>query len=509
MPSLTEAHERVKGLDWNPSYEARTYRYPTKYKIPAKTKDPFRHLIRDYCSMEQEKDDRQYGSLEDALARSAAPRHATRRWTEILKLVLPAVNTGEYGAMKCMSELIDTVENAELRQGYMAQMIDEVRHINQQNYLMRWFSKYAPDPEGFNLGLKYLGGNIFGRAARNCFEAFYVGDPVECALNLQVVAETAYTNPIFVALTEVAALQGDNATPSVFLSIQSDEARHMANGYSTLAAVVSEPDNLPHLQNDLDTAFWRQHAFLDTFASAVWDYFQANRSSSYVEKWKEWIGEDWRGRYMSRLEPFGLRPPTDFDLAADRVPWVGHTIMAAASALWPLAFWRFDPMSEADFEWFENKYPGWYEHYGWYWEHYRECLKPQSGLPVQLFPELPPTCRVCQVPCVLPRLDNTTVRFKEYKGRRHALCSQPCERIFDQDPERFMGYKTFWELWHGCGLDEFIIRQGLVRPDGKTLVGQPQSTSDDPDVMWTIDDIRALGIEIKDPLQSADFLVNA
>ena len=507
MPNRTEAHERVKGLDWSPSYEARAYRYPTKYKIPARTKDPFRHLIRDYCSMEQEKDDRQYGALEDALARSHAPRHASRKWLEILKLVLPAVNTGEYGAMKCMGMLVDTVENAELRQGYQAQMIDEVRHVNQQNYLMRWFSKHAPDPEGFNKGLKYLGRDIFGRAARNCFETFYVGDPVECALNLQVVAETAYTNPIFVALTEVAALQGDEATPSVFLSIQSDEARHMANGYSTLAAIVSEEDNLVNLQNDLNKAFWRQHVFLDTFASGVYDYFQVTRSSSYLEKWNEWVGEDWCGAYISRLEPFGLKAPTTFDLARERVRWCGHTALMLASAIWPMAFWRFDALTDADFEWMEDKYPGWYENYGWYWERYRESLMPGSGIPAQIFPDMPPLCRVCHLPCVFPRLDTSSVRFKEYEGRKHAFCSAPCEQIFDEDPGRYLGYKTFWEIWHGCGLDEYLIEQDLLRPDGKTLVGQPHC-SDDPRMMWTIDDIRALGIEIKDPMQSSELPAN-
>ena len=78
MPNLVEAHERVKDFEWTPSYATRRDRYPTKYRIPRRTKDPFRHLIRDYCSMEQEKDDRQYGAMEDVLARSDAPAHAHR-----------------------------------------------------------------------------------------------------------------------------------------------------------------------------------------------------------------------------------------------------------------------------------------------------------------------------------------------------------------------------------------------------------------------------------------------
>lgn len=38
---------------------------------------------------------------------------------------------------------------------------------------------------------------------------------------------------------------------------------------------------------------------------------------------------------------------------------------------------------------------------------------------------------------------------------------------------------------------------GYVRPDGKTLIGQ---SALDLDRLWTIDDIRAIGFEVKDPL---------
>ena len=37
---------------------------------------------------------------------------------------------------------------------------------------------------------------------------------------------------------------------------------------------------------------------------AVYDYFQENRGGSYLEAWKEWIGQDWAGSYIERLEAF-------------------------------------------------------------------------------------------------------------------------------------------------------------------------------------------------------------
>lgn len=502
MRSLVEAHDRVKDFDWTATYAEQPVRYPTKYKIPKTTKDPFRHLIRDYVKMEREKDDRQYGALEDVLARSNAPAKVERRWMEIMKPAIPIINFGEYAAMKSCGQLIDTVDNSELRQGYLAQMLDEVRHTNQEMYLTRYYAKHAAEPDGFAHSMKIKGTNMFNRAGRAALENFFVGDPIEGALNLQVVAETAYTNPIFVAMTEVAALQGDQATPSVFLSIQSDEARHMSNGYSTLAAVVSNPDNLPALQADFDRAFWRQHAFLDPFMGVVYDYFQTNRSTSYLEKWNEWIGNDWAGSYIAKLEPFGLKAPRWFDEAQERMKWVGHSAAMIAAAAWPLQYWRTDPLNDADFEWFENKYPGWYDNFGFFWEGYRELTDPKDGgNTLALFETLPPLCRVCQMPTIFPRIDITTARIKEFGGMRHAFCSDACEFIFDEDPQRYLGYKTFYELYEGYSLEDYIIETGSLRADGKTLLAQP---SLDDTKLWTLNDIRALNYEIKNPLNDVN-----
>lgn len=500
MRNLVDTHERVKDFDWEPTYGAKVDRYPTKYKIPTKTKDPFRHLIRDYLAMEQEKDDRQYGAMEDALARSGAAANAQERWMEILKPALPIVDFGEYAAMKSCGQLIDAIDNAELRQGYMAQMLDEVRHTNQEMYLARYYAKHARDSEGFAQGIAAKGTNMFNRAGRAALENFFVGDPIEGALNLQVVAETAYTNPIFVAMTEVAACNGDQVTPSVFLSIQSDEARHMANGYSTLAAVVSNPENLPALQADFDRAFWRQHAFLDPFLGVVYDYFQKNRTTSYKEKWTEWINDDWIGSYIAKLEPFGLNVPVWFEEAKERMNWVGHTAAMVAFAAWPQQFWRFDPLTDEDMDWFEQKYPGWYDHYGFFWEGFRELTDPRDGAStLSLFETMPPLCRVCQMPTIFPRIDISTARIKSYGGKRHAFCSDACEFIFDEDPQRYLGYRTWYEIFDGYSLDEYVVKNGLLRADGKTLIAQP---SLDWDKMWTIDDIRALNYEIKNPLDA-------
>lgn len=494
-----KAHDRVKDFDWKPSYVNPAARYPTQYKIPSKTRDPFRHLVRDYCSMERDKDDRQYGAMSDVMARAKMPEKASERWTEVLKMVLPVTTYAEYAAMKCTGQLVEAVDNAELRQGYLAQMIDEVRHVNQEAHLTRYLAKHAPDPEGFTQGYKLRGKNLITRASRAALDGFFAGDPIEGALNLQVVAETAYTNPIFVTLTEVAASNGDQATPTTFLSVQSDEARHMANGYSTLAAIASVPDNLPLLKRHFDTAFWRQHAFLDTFVAGVYDFFQEERGGSYHEAWTEWVANDWGGSYIQRLEPFGVSLPRGWSEASERVKWNGNTTVMLFAASWPMHFIRFDPLTSRDFEWFEKKYPGWYGYYGKFWEAFAKMTDPADGqLPLSLFERMPALCRVCHMPCVVPRPDICTMRVKEYAGRKHAFCSEGCEYAFRLEPHRYAHSHTWDEHYDGYDLARYIEEVGLLRADGKTLIGQPSLRRDK---MWTIDDIRRCNFEIRDALR--------
>ena len=66
-------------------------------------------------------------------------------------------------------------------------------------------------------------------------------------------------------------------------------------------------------------------------------------------------------------------------------------------------------------------------------------------------------------------------------------------------PSRRCARYASWSLYHGWDLADVILKLGLVREDGKTLVAQP---SIDLKRMWTIDDIRRLNFEVKDPLQS-------
>ena len=181
-------------------------KYPCRYKFPTKAKDPMKHIMREYLPMELEKDERVYGG-HDAAVRAEMTSKTERRWLEILKPYIVATAYAEVAAGRCMSMLIDAVPNNELRNGYHVQFVDEIRHTGLQMALARWYAKHVPDPAGWNLGPKTLSRDPGMRQALNMLSHFIVGDPIQCAFTLQVVAETAFTNLAFVALPDVGRPQ--------------------------------------------------------------------------------------------------------------------------------------------------------------------------------------------------------------------------------------------------------------------------------------------------------------
>ena len=239
-PKLEAVHAKGKRYDWGFDYARPDPKFPTRYIIPPNGKDPFRIMMRGYAAMETEKDNRVYGGL-DSDVRYRNANVAEPRFMEAMKFAVPAFTDAEYQAVTGAGFLVASVKNQEMRQGFAAQMLDEVRHTQLEMGLRKYYLKNYHDPAGFDIGQIALGNHPVGTLARASFQPFNTGDPIEVSMCLNVVLETAYTNPLVVALPQVAMLNGDHAMPTSFLSIQSDESRHMANGYGTLMCVSRSP----------------------------------------------------------------------------------------------------------------------------------------------------------------------------------------------------------------------------------------------------------------------------
>jgi hypothetical protein len=156
-------------------------------------------------------------------------------------------------------------------------------------------------------------------------------------------------------------------------------------------------------------------------------------------------------------------------------------------------FWRFEGMDERDFEWFENKYPGWYANYGAFWEAYREATDPSSDfIPAQLMNLAPPFCWTCQLLCVLEH----ERRHRVVDDHTRFYCCKECQWLDESNPGRYTGDRNFLDRYHGWELSRAVQDLGFVRADGETLIAQPHLRDDR---LWTLSDLRRFDVEVVSP----------
>ena len=194
-------------------------------------------------------------------------------------------------------------------------MIDEVRHSTIQMNLKKLYMNNYIDPAGFDITEKAFANNYAGTIGRQFGEGFITGDAITAAnIYLTVVAETAFTNTLFVAMPDEAAANGDYLLPTVFHSVQSDESRHISNGYSILLMALADERNRPLLERDLRYAWWNNHCVVDAAIGTFIEYGTKDRRKdreSYAEMWRRWIYDDYYRSYLLPLEKYGLTIPHD------------------------------------------------------------------------------------------------------------------------------------------------------------------------------------------------------
>ena len=238
-------------------------------------------------------------------------RNVEPRWVEWMKLFLAIIPFPEISAARSMAMVGRLAPGEDLRTGFTMQMVDEFRHSTIQMNLKKWYMENYIDPAGFDITEEAFGKCYATTIGRQFAEGFITGDAITAAnIYLTVVAETAFTNTLFVAMPSEAARNGDYALPTVFLSVQSDESRHIGNGHSMLMAMLKDPANHQLLERDLKYAFWQNHAIVDAAIGTFIEYGTTNRDKnkeSYAECGIAGSYEDYYRTYMLPLEKYGIK----------------------------------------------------------------------------------------------------------------------------------------------------------------------------------------------------------
>ena len=203
------------------------------------------------------------------------------------------------------------------------------------------------------------------------------------------------------------------------------------------------------------------------------------------------------------LEKYGLTIPHDLvEESWNRIWNKGyiHEVAQFFATGWFANYWRIDGMDDTDFEWFEHKYPGWYDKYGKWWERYSDYSVKNGRKPIAFEPgadyEYPHRCWSCMVPCL--------IREDMVATRSTARCAGPTARRPATGPTRSrsarstrgrptpaMGQltgKREWEtLYHGMDVAEIMEELGYVRDDGHTPPAAAPQPRPEEDVAgcWT------------------------
>jgi propane monooxygenase large subunit len=190
-----------------------------------------------------------------------------------------------------------------------------------------------------------------------------------------------------------------------------------------------------------------------------------------------------------------------------------HEVAQFFATGWLANYWRIDPMTDKDFEWFEYKYPGWYDKYGAWWENYNRLSMPNGHKPIvfeDVDYEYPHRCWTCMVPCLV-REDMVMAKVDgQWRTYCHEMCKWTDETAFRptyqgrQTPNmgQLIGHREWETLYHGWNWADVVSDMGFVRDDGKTMVAQPHLNLD-PSKMWTLDHLRKCP-----PLASPNVLLN-
>ena len=520
--SQTRAHEKIKELSWEPTFATPAQKYATDYTFEhAPKKDPLKQVLRSYFPMEEEKDQRVYGAMDGAI-RGNMFRQVQERWMEWQKLFLSIIPFPEIAAARAMPLAISAVPNPEIHNGLAVQMIDEVRHSTIQQNLKRLYMNHYIDPAGFDGSLRFFHSDYCGTIGRQFAEGFITGDAITAAdIYLTIVAETAFTNTLFVAMPAEAAANGDYLLPTVFHSVQSDESRHISNGYAILLMALADEQNRKLLERDLRYAWWNNHRVVDAAIGTFIEYGTKDRRKdreSYAEMWRRWIYDDYYRSYLVPLEKYGLVIPHDLIEEAWNQIWnkgYVHEVAQFFATGWEVNYWRIDGMTDEDFEWFEYKYPCWYNKYGKWWEAYNRLRYPGADHGPIAFENVdyqyPHRCWTCMVPCLV----REDMVMDEVDNQVRTYCSEPCwwtdkyafRPEFEGRATPSMGQlvgKREWEtIYHNWDLADICQDMGIVRDDGKTLIPQPHLDLDDPKKLWTLDDFRGR------PFPSPNVLLNS
>jgi toluene monooxygenase system protein A len=476
MLNRSDWYDIARDTNWTPSYVSEAALFPLEmsdcFDIPRESweayDEPYKTTYREYVKVQREKDSGAY-SVKAALARMKFHDQADAGWLSTLKSHYGAIAVQEYAAGMAEARMARFGKAPGMRNMATFGLLDETRHAQIQLYFPH---EHVPRDRQFDWAHRAMHTNEWAAiAARHMFaDMMNTRDAVSVAIMLTFAFETGFTNMQFLGLAADAAEAGDITFSNLISNIQTDEARHAQIGAPALK-ILLQHGRRAEAQKKVDIAFWRSWRLFTVLTGPMMDYYTplARREKSFKEFMEEWIVR----QFERNMIDLGLEKPWYWDIFLEELNDTHHGMHMGVWYWRPTVWWNpAAGVSVAERNWLEEKYPGWNDSWGQCWDVITENIL--AGRQHLTLPEtLPVICNMTNLPIVGPCGKRWRVRDYplEYQGRRYHFGSEVDRWIFQQEPERYAGHRTF--------VDRFVA--GLIKP--ANLAGALAYMGLDPDEM--------------------------
>lgn len=443
----SEWYDLARETNWTPSFVAESELFPDEvsdpYGVPVEAwetfDEPYKVSYREYVKTQREKDAAAY-SVKAALSRQRFYETADVGYINLIKMHYAAIALSEYAACHSDARMTRFGRAPGMRNMATFGMLDEMRH----GQIQLWFPhELVRSDRQFDWAHQaHHSKNWAVLAARHSLDDVMMSrDANTTAMMLNFAFEIGLTNIQMIGLANDAANMGDYTFQNLITSIQSDEARHAQIGVPIIEIMI-ENGKKAEAQYAVDVAFWRIWRIFAIAVGVPMDYYipLEKRERSF----KEYMHEFVITQYERQLRDVGLDRPWYWDNFLDDIENHHHCQQGGIWSWRETVWWHpVGAVSPPERQWLEEKYPGWNETYGYYWDviidqlvNDREELTHQNCMPI--------CCNVCQFP-ISNRpgpVWKARVYQTDHQGRRYNFCTPVCKWVFESDLERYAGNET-------------------------------------------------------------------
>jgi toluene monooxygenase system protein A len=441
----------ARDVDWDLSYVTEEQAFPPEMAgrpwLPraawSSWEEPYRTSYGEYVTKQHEKD-ASVLAVKEALGKAGDYGKLDPAWVNGVKLHAATLPLAEFAAVIGNLRAVRFGRASAWRTMATFGALDELRHTQIPllllHDLVRWDRQFDWTHRF------YHSNNWVAIAARHLVdELLLTANPIEFAVATNFVFETGFTNLQFLGLAAVARGAGDHLFEKMVTSIQSDEARHAQIGGAVLR-ILCEHD-LPYAQRLVDKWFWRSWLLFSVVTGFTMDYLTplSARKQSFKEFMQEWVID----QFLQSLEEHGLSRPWYWDTFVSAIDYYHHMVYASAYTYRASVWFNFVVPGPEDRQWLRQKYPRSWGEIDPIWESISNRWRKADpgndfavhGTAIVTF------CNLCQL--VLsngtPARNSAVVVEREGRApggsRKFIFCSEPCRRIFEDEPERYESHQ--------------------------------------------------------------------